>query len=65
MNSDRGAVQQTLDFLSDDGPTRLAELLRPESTDPARNDQPALSASPADALMEQVVDVATKTCGRR
>jgi len=42
MNSDRGAVQQTLDFLSEDGPTRLAELLRPESTDPARNDQPAL-----------------------
>ena len=45
MNSDRGAVQQTFDFLSEGGPTRLAELLRPESTDPARNDQPALSAS--------------------
>ncbi len=57
MNSDRGAVQQTFDFLSEGGPTRLAELLRPESTDPARSDQPALSASPADALMEQVVDV--------
>jgi len=25
MNSDRGAVQQTLDFLSEGGPTRLPE----------------------------------------
>jgi len=32
-------------------------LLRPESTDPARSDQPALSASPVDALMEQVVEL--------
>ncbi len=45
MNSDRGAVQQKLDFLSEDAPTRLAELLRPESTDPALSDQPALSKS--------------------
>ena len=25
VNSDRGAVQQTFDFLSEGGPTRLAE----------------------------------------
>ena len=30
-------------------------LLRQERTDPARNDQPALSASSEDALMERVV----------
>ena len=30
-------------------------LLRQESTDPALDDQPALSASPTDALMELVV----------
>ncbi len=27
MNSDRGTVQQTFDFLSEDGPTRLAEAI--------------------------------------
>ena len=31
------------------------KLLRQALTDPARNDQPALSASSADALMELVV----------
>ena len=56
MNSDRGAVQQCFDFAREEEAPPLAELLRPESTDPARNDQPALSPSPADALMEQVVD---------
>lgn len=53
-NSDRGTVQQTLD-LHQAEPKPLAKLLRPESTDPALDEQPALSASPADALMELVV----------
>ena len=33
-----------------------AILLRQERTGSARSDQPALDASPADALMEQVID---------
>ena len=57
MSSDRGALPQKFELAREPEPTRLAELLRPESTDPARVDQPALDASPADALMEQVVDV--------
>jgi RNA-directed DNA polymerase len=57
MNSDRGALPQKFELARDAEPTRLANLLRPESTDPAFNDQPALNASSADALMEQVVDV--------
>ncbi len=32
------------------------KLLRTESTGPARNDQPALDASSADALMELIVE---------
>ena len=58
MNSDRGASQLQFDF-GDEGETKpLAKLLRQEPTDPAHVDQPSLSASPADALMEQVVDTA-------
>ncbi len=57
MNSDRGALQQKFDFLVEEEQSPLAEQLRPESTDPAFSDQPALGASPADALMEQIVDV--------
>ena len=57
MNSDRGALQQKFDFLVEEEQPPLAEQLRPESTDPAFSDQPALDASPADALMEQIVDV--------
>jgi RNA-directed DNA polymerase len=57
MNSDRGALQGQSDSARGAEAFLLAELLRPESTDPALNDQPALSASPTDALMEQVVDV--------
>jgi len=57
MNSDRGALPQKFELAREPEPTRLAELLRPESTDPAFDDQPALNASSADALMEQVVDV--------
>ena len=54
MNSDRGALQQKFDF--DEAETMpLAKLLRQESTDPALDDQPALSASPTEALMELVV----------
>ena len=56
MDSDRGALQQKLDFAREVEPPRLAELLRPECTDPAFNDQPALDASETGALMEQVVD---------
>ena len=56
MNPDRGSVQQRFDFAREEEPLGPAELLRPESTDPAHSDQPALSASSADALMEQVVD---------
>ena len=52
-NSDRGALQQKFDVAVETMP--LAELLRPESTDPALDDQPALSVSPTDALMELVV----------
>ena len=58
MNSDRGASQLQFDF-GDEGETKpLAKLLRQEPTDPAPVDQPSLSASPVDALMEQVVDTA-------
>ncbi len=58
MNSDRGASQLQFDF-GDEGETKpLAKLLRQEPTDPAHIDQPPLSTSPADALMEQVVDTA-------
>ena len=54
-NLDRGALQQKFDFDNEDERMPLAELLRQESTDPALDDQPALSASSADALMELVV----------
>ena len=57
MNSDRGAWQRQLAFACEDEPQQPADLLRPESTDPASVDQPALDASPVDALMEQVVAV--------
>jgi len=54
-NSDRGALQQTYDFRPEAEPKPLAKLLRPESTDPALDDQPALSASSEDALMELIL----------
>ena len=58
INSDRGALQLQFDF-GDEAETKpLAKLLRREPTDPAHVGQPSLSASPADALMEQVVDTA-------
>ena len=58
MNSDRGASQLQFDF-GDEGETKpLAKLLRQEPTDPAHVDQPSLSVSLVDALMEQVVDTA-------
>ena len=57
MNSDRGALSWKFELACDAEPMRLAELLRPELTDPAFSDQPALNASSAGALMEQVVDV--------
>jgi len=55
MDSDRGALQRQFDFAREDAASPLAKLLRQESTDPAFMDQPALSASPEDALMELVV----------
>ena len=58
MNSDRGASQLPLDF-GDEAETKpLAKLLRQEPTNPAHVGQPSLRVSPADALMEQVVDTA-------
>lgn len=53
-NSDRGALQPTSVFRLENRPKPLAKLLRPESTDPASDDQPALSASSDDALMELI-----------
>ena len=53
-NSDRGALQQTFDFRTEIETKPLAILLRQESTDPASDDQPALSASSDDALMELI-----------
>ena len=58
MNSDRGAVQRELDFVREDDQSLSEELLRPELTDSASVDQPALSVFSTDALMEQVVDAA-------
>ncbi|MGM0490692.1 MAG: hypothetical protein ACQESR_28530 [Planctomycetota bacterium] len=55
MNSDRGALQQKLDFHQEDEMMPLAEMLRPRPTDPALDDQPALRTSSEDALMELVV----------
>ena len=55
MESDRGALQRKFDFAREEEPPLRAELLRQEPTDPACNDQPALDASPADALMERIV----------
>ena len=53
-NSDRGALPPTFSFY-EAGRKPLAKLLRPESTDPASDDQPALSASSDDALMELIL----------
>jgi len=54
--SDRGASQQTFDFGNEIEPTRPANLLRQELTDPAFIDTPSLSVSPDADLMEQVID---------
>ncbi len=45
MNSDRGAWQRQFAFTCEDEPQQSANLLRPELTDPASVDQPALDAS--------------------
>ena len=58
MNSNRGAVQREFDFVREEDPPLPEELLRPESTDSASVDQPALGVFSTDALMEQVVDAA-------
>ncbi len=58
MNSNRGAVQRELDFVREDDQPLSEELLRPELTDSASVDQPALSVFSTDSLMEQVVDAA-------
>ena len=55
VDSDRGALQRQFDFACEAAALPLAELLRQECTDPAFMDQPALSASPTDALMELIV----------
>ena len=56
MISDRGAEQRQFDFAREEDPPLPEELLRPELTDPAPVDQPALGVFSMDALMEQVVD---------
>jgi RNA-directed DNA polymerase len=58
MISNRGAVQREFDFAREEESALPEELLRPESTDSAPVDQPALDAFSTDALMEQVVDPA-------
>ena len=55
VDSDRGALQRQFDFAREDEASPLAKLLRPECTDPALMDQPTLSVSPTDALMELIV----------
>jgi hypothetical protein len=64
LNSDRGALSQKFEFVREGEPTRLAKLLRPELTDPARSDQPALSASPSgDSGAELAPLRGTAWCG--
>lgn len=55
MNLDRGAWQVPLDFAREEEWARRVNLFRPESTDLASNDQPALNLSHEDALMELIV----------
>ena len=55
MNLDRGAWQRPLDFAREEPWALHAKLFRTEPTDPASSDQPALNASPEDALMELIV----------
>ena len=55
MNLDRGAWQRPLDFARNEEWALHAKLFRTEPTDPASSDQPALNASPEDALMELIV----------
>ena len=54
-HSDRGASQRTLDFGDEVEPTRPANLLRPECTDPACVDAPSPSVSSETDLMELIV----------
>jgi hypothetical protein len=54
-NSDRGASQQTLDFGDEEEPMLPANLLRPEFTDPASADTPALNVPAEMDLMEMIV----------
>jgi hypothetical protein len=58
MISNRGAVQREVDFAREEDAPLPEELLRPELTDSAPVDQPALSVVSTDALMEHVVDPA-------
>lgn len=55
-DSDRGASQRELDFGDEEERTLLANLLRPECTDPAFGDTPSLSVSSETDLMEVIVD---------
>ena len=64
MNSDRGAWQRPLDFAREEQWARHAKLFRTERTDPARSDQPALSASPSgDSGAELAPLRGTAWCG--
>ena len=55
MNLDRGSWQPPLPFARNEEWARRAKLFRTEPTDPASSDQPALTTSPEDALMELIV----------
>ena len=55
MDSDRGASQRTFDFGDEVERPLLANLLRPEWTDPACVDTPSPSVSSETDLMELIV----------
>ena len=54
-DSDRGASQRAFDFGNEGERPPLANLLRPEFTDPASADTPSLSVSSETDLMELIV----------
>ena len=54
-NLDRGASQREFGFSDEAEDTLLANLLRPEFTDPASADTPSLSVASDADLMELVV----------
>ncbi len=53
---DRGASQREMDFGDEEASPLVANLLRPEWTDPASADTPSLSVSSETDLIEAIVD---------